>query len=253
MASLVLALPAFAAAGDPSIAKAVTVRPEADGLIDGVSKVILADDDLFEGQKITTGAKGQVEIVFADDTHMVVGPGSSLVIEKYLMRNGGTASSFAVNALGGTFRFITGKSPKSAYRIDTPTATIGVRGTKFDFSVGKKDHKTTVVLFDGEVSICQSSGGCKTVSHPCDVGLADQSDTQLIGSGDSKHSAATADFPYVSSQSKLSKDFKVGGANACGQTSEVKSESKPAEPKPDKPPAKPDPVPDPLPDPKPGK
>jgi hypothetical protein len=76
------------AAGEPSIAKAVDVRPEATGLYNGATIVLSAQDDLYEGQKITTGAQGQVQIVFADDTRMVVGPGSSLVIEKYLMRNG---------------------------------------------------------------------------------------------------------------------------------------------------------------------
>src|SRR5690349_1740735 len=132
-----MAAPAMAA-GEPAIAKAVDVRPEASGLYAGATVVLSAQDDLFEGQTITTGPQGQVQIVFADDTHMVVGPGSSLIIEKYLMRNGGTASAFAVSALGGTFRFITGKSAKNVYKIDTPTGTIGVRGTKFDFTVDKK-------------------------------------------------------------------------------------------------------------------
>jgi hypothetical protein len=231
------------AAGEPSIAKAVDVRPEATGLYDGATIVLSAQDDLYEGQKITTGAQGQVQIVFADDTHMVVGPGSSLVIEKYLMRNGGTASQFAVSALGGTFRFITGKSAKTAYKIDTPTGTIGVRGTKFDFTVKKK--KVKIVLFEGEVTFCSDSGGCKSVKGKCDVGEGDSSDTNVIRQGN------TDDFMYVKSQRSLNSSFKVNGASACGSGSQettTKQVDK-ADPAPEKPPAKPDPVPDPVPDP----
>src|SRR4051794_36064463 len=85
--ALVASLPVLSAAGDPSIAKAVAVRPEATGLLNGGTTVIMAEDELFQGQKIVTGARGEVQIVFADDTHMVIGAGSSLVIDKYLMRN----------------------------------------------------------------------------------------------------------------------------------------------------------------------
>lgn len=242
VAMLVMAGAAHAA-GEPAIARAVDVRPEATGLLAGSTIVLRAEDDLYEGQKITTGAQGQVQIIFADDTHMVVGPGSSLIIEKYLMRNGGTASQFAVSALGGTFRFITGKSAKTAYKIDTPTGTIGVRGTKFDFTV--KPKKTKIVLFDGEVTFCSDSGGCKPVKGKCDVGEGDTSDTQITKQG------ATDDFIYVKSQRSLNNSFKVSGAGACGSKPEstTAKQAEKHEKPPEKPPAKPDPVPDPLPDP----
>jgi hypothetical protein len=214
-----------------------------------VTTTLIPESQLFQGQTITTGAQGQVEIVFADNTHMVVGPGSSLLIETYLMRNGGTASSFAVSALGGTFRFITGNSAKSAYKIDTPTATIGVRGTKFDFSVDKQTKKTSVVLYEGEVELCPTKGGCKQVQHKCDVGLAETSKATLVAGGGGASKTST-DFPYISSQSKLSNGFKISGAGSCGKPAAAPQDKKPepkSEPQPDKPPGKPDPIPDPRP------
>jgi hypothetical protein len=246
--ALTMGVPAMAA-GEPAIAKAVDVRPEASGIFNGSMIILSAQDDLFVGQKITTGSQGQVQIVFADDTRMVVGPGSTLIIEKYLMRNGGTASAFAVSALGGTFRFITGKSSKSAYKIDTPTGTIGVRGTKFDFTVDKRKKKTNIVLFDGEVSYCPNTGGCTEVKGKCDVGLGEDSNAQVLGAGSNAHGSAADDFIYVKSQSSLKNDFKVKGADQCGAVaaSESKQEVK-VDPGPSKPEGKPDPIPDPLPD-----
>jgi hypothetical protein len=249
------ALPALGAAGDASIAKAVAVRPEATGVFNGATTVILAEDELYQGQKIATGARGEVQIVFADDTHLVIGAGSSLVIDKYLMRNGGTASSFAINALGGTFRFITGNSPKSAYKITTPTGTLAVRGTKFDFSVSKKKGKikTTVVVFEGEVKLCPNTGSCESVGRKCQIGVAEGSSATLINSGESARASAASDLPYVSSQGSLRNDFKIKSAGSCGgDTTEVTNSSKPAvaapAPTPD---PKPKPDPHPIPDPKP--
>jgi hypothetical protein len=240
-------MPAIAA-GEP-IATAVGVRQSASGVLEGVKITLKAEDDLFEGQTIATGSRGQVQIVFADETHMVVGPGSTLLIQKILMRNNGTASNFAVSALGGTFRFITGKSNKNAYKIATPTATIGVRGPVFDLTV--TDKETNVLLYEGEVNVCSKSGGCETVQQKCDVGISQQSDASVVKSGDDNHS--TSDFPYAQSQSSLQTDFRTSSTDDCDQgpapfQSETKSQPEPTvDPGPDKPAADPDPIPDPLP------
>jgi hypothetical protein len=245
--AVLMALPALAA-GEP-IATAVGVKPNATGLLSGVTITLKAADDLFEGQKIVTSQNGQVQIVFADDTRMVVGPGSTLVIDKLLMRNNGTASNFAVSALGGTFRFITGKSNKSAYKISTPAGTIGVRGTKFDFSYDELEDQLNVVLYDGEVSVCPSGGSCETVDKKCDVGVAQNSNAQVISSGTGNSISAVSDMPWSDSQSGLQTDFRVTGSTSCGNAPQESNTQQPtADPGPDKSPGKPDPIPDPLPD-----
>ena len=60
----------------------------------------------------------------------------------------------------GAFRFITGASPKAAYEIKTPTATMGVRGTVFDVFVAD-DGETVVLLHEGGVDVCSAPGSCK--------------------------------------------------------------------------------------------
>ncbi len=65
----------------------------------------------------------------------VVGPNSRAVIDDFLFKPDGTATDVALNAVKGTFRFITGKSPKEVYSIKTPTMSIVVRGTIVDLHV----------------------------------------------------------------------------------------------------------------------
>ena len=148
--------PAFAAqvAGN-----AVKVRPEATLSNPEGTITLRVGMDVAMGDRIKTDNKGQVQLVFSDSTRLVVGPGSSLVIEAYLLRSENRANNFTIRALGGSFRMITGKSKKKAYKIKTPTATIGVRGTSFDFTV--QTNGTGLVLFNGQAELCRIGGECR--------------------------------------------------------------------------------------------
>ena len=56
----------------------------------------------------------------------------------------------AIRMTSGAFRFVTGNSDKAAYKITTPLATIGVRGTILD--VLSQRGRTIVVLQEGAAS-----------------------------------------------------------------------------------------------------
>ncbi|MDU8356950.1 FecR family protein, partial [Pseudomonas syringae pv. actinidiae] len=64
----------------------------------------------------------------------------------------------AVRLTSGAFRFVTGHSEKAAYKITTPLATIGVRGTVLDILSPR--GQTIVVLQDGASTVCTSSRQC---------------------------------------------------------------------------------------------
>jgi hypothetical protein len=73
----------------------------------------------------------------------------------------------------GAFRFVTGHSDKAAYKITTPLATIGVRGTTLD--IRSQRGQTIVNLQDGAASVC-------TISFEC-IQLTQPGDTAIITSG----------------------------------------------------------------------
>jgi hypothetical protein len=173
---------------------------------------LIVGADVFSGERVITGRSGQVQIVFDDQTRLVVGPGSSLVIEDYLKRNNHTAGKVAIDALAGTFRFITGKSAKTAYRIKTPTGAIGVRGTAFDFTVDRR--ATVVMLFHGAVTLCNTSGKCVALSKKCEIGSFDAGDAFVIGSGGSI-STLLRQFPYAANQTPLLRPFRVAQPSDC--------------------------------------
>jgi len=202
---------------------AVGVNPDAVAHVNTSDRVLIAGDGISVGETLVTGPRGQVQIIFADDTHMVVGPNSSLLIEKYLMRNDGTAEKLAVNALAGSFRFITGRSPKPAYQINTPTAAIAVRGTEFDIVVSRTE--TRVMLYEGALQLCASGGECAQVTKQCEVGQSTAGQATLFTRDDPKRPPLANDFYYAHFQSPLLGEFRVGGATQC-----LRAQSRPEAP-----------------------
>ena len=210
LAMAVLIVPAALASGEGT---AVGVDPEAVARINTGDRELIVGADVSVGETVITGPRGQVQIVFADQTRLAVGPSSSLKIEEYLLRSNGTADAFVVNALAGTFRFISGHSPKSAYQINTPTATIAVRGTEFDIVVS--GGATRVILFDGALSMCNDAQDCTDLTERCQLGLATGQNATLYEDSDPERLPLSADFYYVRFQSPLRPDFRVNGASRC--------------------------------------
>jgi len=124
MACGLVAMPARA---QPSgIVIAVVQSSEAEG--ETGRRMLNPEAPVFSGDQIITGPVGEAQVRFRDNTRLVVGPNSMMVIDAFVFTNDETARQISINAVRGAFRFITGNSPKDAYRISTPTATIGVRG-----------------------------------------------------------------------------------------------------------------------------
>lgn len=207
-----LAAPAFAASGT-----ALGVDPDARLEDKAGTKVLVVGADVFIGDRVVTDARGLVQIRFSDRTELTVGPNSALVIEDYLLREDGSAGKFAINALSGSFRFVTGRAPKDSYEIKTPTGVIGVRGTAFDLN-SKPDHGT-LMLYHGEVTMCNNAGQCVTVRDICDIGMFDTSEAALLGNGlelqGADRTSMRGMFPWAVDESPLRGDFRIDGARQC--------------------------------------
>lgn len=197
---------------------AVGVNPDAVAQLNSTDRILEVGADVSVGERIVTGPSGQVQIVFDDDTRLVVGPHSALVIEAYLMASGNTAQQLTVNALGGSFRFITGNSPKPAYSIHTPTAAIAVRGTEFDIIVERGDTK--VMLYEGALQLCNAGGLCQEVTRRCEVATASRDAVSLFVRSDPQRLPLSFQFRYARFQAPLLRPFRVGGAALCAEENE---------------------------------
>ena len=203
------ALPAYAS-GEGT---AVGVNPDAVAKAQRQERILQVGTDVSVGETIVTGPAGQVQIIFDDNTRLVVGPGSALLVETYLMASSNRAEKLTVNALGGTFRFITGNSPKPAYSIRTPTAAIAVRGTEFDLVVDRRS--TRVMLYRGTLQVCNGGGECTQLAERCDVAVAGPQQVALFSPADPERTPLSLEFRYARFQGPLLNQFRIGGAGNC--------------------------------------
>ncbi len=177
----------------------------------GGSRNLQSGSDVFEGDSISVSGGGNVQIVLDDGTKLVVGPASKLLLKTYLRRNASSAKKVGIKAVKGTFRFITGNSDKQAYDVQTSNATIGIRGTGFDFAVF---GKTLVAVHEGEVKLKGRNGKTVVIPSGCTVGEAGSNKVKArILDGKPKKSALTRDLPFIINQPKLNRAFYLPVAN----------------------------------------
>ncbi|MEL7345916.1 MAG: FecR domain-containing protein, partial [Pseudomonadota bacterium] len=179
---------------------------------DGTRKLLEQGAPVASGDIIQTNARGEAQLLFPDQTRIVVGPGSTLVLERTLFNSRNKAQRFVINAVGGTYRFISGESRKSRYQIKTPTATMGIRGTAFDFTV--TDEETTVLMYEGIVNLCARDRHCARLSETCSSVIIDVEELFSQPGTDREHlQLLTERFPYRDGQIRLRADFRTRMTN----------------------------------------
>ncbi len=182
---------------------AVVGTPTATGP-DG-TRDLAAGSDVFENDAVKV-SKGNAQIMLDDGTRLVVGPDSTLILDRFVMRSGAKkAEKVSIRALRGTYRFITGRSARSAYKITTLQATIGIRGTGFDYWVKKK---TGAVVLNGAVVLSGLQGGAVNLNAGCEMGEATLTTArQLLGA--EKNQTIRENLPYLQNQSQLTRRFRL--------------------------------------------
>jgi hypothetical protein len=97
---------------------------------------------LREGDRLTTSDAGSAIIKLEDGTRMTVRPNSEIVLQQYRFKENAPDNTMLMQLVRGGFRAITGlisKNSPNAARVQTHTATIGIRGTDFDARVCTRD------------------------------------------------------------------------------------------------------------------
>jgi hypothetical protein len=158
-AAVILSIPNLiseAEAASSQIGLAVTVKNEVSQIEPLFSKV-LSGDDIYRDEVVRTMNESAAKFVLRDSTNLIVGPNSTLKLDRAVFSDEKTIGDIALKLTTGSFRFITGSSRKESYSIMTPIATMGVRGTTLDILI--EQFKNTVVLKDGQSRVC-AAGKC---------------------------------------------------------------------------------------------
>ena len=109
-----------------------TVKSNACVVRNGVRLQAVPGMKIQIGDVVQTDDNGGIGLIFSDDTIISMGSESEIAIEDYLFEPIEGKLSFVAKMIQGTISFISGQITKlspGSVRLETPAATIGVRGT----------------------------------------------------------------------------------------------------------------------------
>lgn len=89
---------------------------------------------LQAGDTIVTGKAGRIGVTFNDNTRFAAGPNSRINVSDYVFNDTTHQGQFLTRVDRGSLAIVSGqiaKSNRDAMRVKTPTALLGVRGTRF--------------------------------------------------------------------------------------------------------------------------
>lgn len=229
-----VALPAFVAIGcamtapplhAAGIGTVTHVAGEASAIsTEGKTRKLYKGATLRQGDTAVTGKASQVDVRFSDDSSLQLRPESKFRIDEYSFKGkpDGSEKGF-FSLLKGGFRAITGligRVNKSAYAVNTPTATIGIRGTEYTASLDKGNGlrlsvaRGEVVLANnaGAFSVAEGQGAYVRNMDSAPVYLQPGGHSRTPGSAQAGHSGV-----QISGNTKLEAQTANTTAVAVGQ------------------------------------
>jgi hypothetical protein len=121
-----------AVSGDATVIRGEKSLPAAPGL------------KIMVGDTLVTGRDGTVGVILRDDSSLSVGPESRLVLRNFQFSPSEGKFELVTRISRGTMAYLSGLIGKLApekARFETPTATIGIRGTRFALKVGEPSSR----------------------------------------------------------------------------------------------------------------
>lgn len=139
---------------------------------EGLARKVERSGQIRVGDKIETDAGGHVHLRFVDGGRLSIRPASRLTIENYQYGpSDSTLSAIKFRLDEGVVRSITGawgEAARERFRLNTPVAAIGVKGT--DFVVKSDSENTAASVYLGAIIVSPLVPGCASSVGPCQSG-----------------------------------------------------------------------------------
>lgn len=167
-ATALIAAPA-ASAATKGIGVASAIVNKVTGSYGGTSRALSVGSDVFANEQIRTSEASSAQFMLLDKTSLTIGPNANLVLDRFIYDPNRNSGSVVVKATKGAFRFITGALNPTRYTINTPVATLGIRGTILDILISGNPtdgYTLTLILVEGAANIRLASGQVLNLNKP---------------------------------------------------------------------------------------
>ncbi len=137
--------------------------------LDGTRVTLSEGDPIYQGDILETAADGAVSIEFADASNFSLGESGRMTMDEMVYDPGIQDGSFKISIVQGVFSFISGEIAKTspdAMVLNTPVATIGIRGTTVVGRADAEGNQNTFTLLpdaNGDIGEIVISNGASVL------------------------------------------------------------------------------------------
>lgn len=162
------ALPREAAGSEPVAEVTETVGQVVIQRADGSTLVAEPGTPLYQDDLVTTDQDGSVGISFVDGMSFSLGAEARMLLDEFRYDPAENEGGGLLSVLQGQFTFVSGQAAhtaEDALMIETPTMTIGVRGTKVVAQAGAEGETSRIALLAeedgtvGKIMVTTDQGG----------------------------------------------------------------------------------------------
>ncbi|WP_291865055.1 FecR family protein [Bradyrhizobium sp.] len=147
-----------AATGSVTIERSTAIVIQAN--ISGQADQAKVGDLVYQGDVVQTGADGRVGINFSDGTSFKLSSNARMALSEFVYDPNGKSNSTLIHLAKGTFTFVAGNIAKTGdMKVDTPLATMGIRGTTPHVEVlDNGTVKFSTLVEEGKSQVVRKSG-----------------------------------------------------------------------------------------------
>ena len=112
---------------------------------------------IVKNARLETVPSGALEVTFTDGSRLTLGASSAIVVDNYVYAGPQGAGQQTLKMTRGLFRFVSGAMPKDQVKLQTPSVTIGIRGTVVKANV--RNDGSSVIFFEHGQGNVQNAAG----------------------------------------------------------------------------------------------
>lgn len=164
----------YAQAAAPVVAQVIghvlKMSGSASAIRNGVSVELHIGDAVQKGDVVQTGSDSSIGMTFVDGSAFGMTSNARMVLNEMIYDPNGSSNSSLISLVQGTITFVAGQTAKNGnMRVETPVATMGIRGTAVLVEIAANDGPT-------KFSVLAEPDG-----HTGSFNLYDKTTGQLIG------------------------------------------------------------------------
>ena len=135
--------------------------------IDGNSRTLSSGEKIYQGDEITSDQGSSINIIFADGSNLSLGENSNIIIDEFIYDPSESIGEFGLEIVEGVFVFVSGEiaaNDPDGVVVNTPIATLGIRGTTVAGRISADAQGTTISLLNdsdgstGKVIVTNDAG-----------------------------------------------------------------------------------------------